>query len=127
MDAGIEAQRGEGTCPRLHSLQMAKLEFGLQSRAAVSGLRICRILCWALEIQGGPSRMPSELAASVSTDPWEQRWWCILGVQACGRSQLPAPYGGSAHQQHRQHRQPAPLCGARRGSVEKVGEAECLM
>lgn len=35
-----------------------------------------------------------------AADPWEQRWGrgcAYCGAQACGRSQLPAPYGGSAY------------------------------
>lgn len=41
-----------------------------------------------------------------------------MGVQACGRSQLLAPYGGSAHQ-HPRHQQPlSPLVQMRLREVQ---------
>ena len=84
------------------------------------------VLWWALGMPCGQVALEATsllgccLHSSLGTEAGERvcaRW----GVQSCGRSQLPAPYGGSAHQHH-QHCQPAWLCSAGRGSVEKVGE-----
>ena len=45
------------------------------------------------------------------------------GVRACGRSQLLAPYGGSAHQRYHRHRQPAPALWCQEGLSGDGGEA----
>lgn len=68
MDEGIEAQRGEGTCPSLPSQHVAQLGFGVQSHAVISGPRVCRTRSWALGTRGRrvwleQTRAPSELAA----------------------------------------------------------------